>query len=218
MQRFAIYYLPPPGPLARFGAEWLGWDPVTGTRLAKPLAQDALVAKARKYGLHGTLKAPFHLLGTQQELETAVADLSNRLRPAWTGPLKLTRIGRFLALVPTGDMSALNDLAAHTVSFLEPFRAPLTEADVARRNPDALTPHQRDLLMKWGYPYVMDEFRFHITLTDACDLEPEALMPQIAPALPTEFGITEICLMGEDERGMFHLLRRYPLQEISAAE
>ena len=32
-QRYAIYYAPPEGGLARLAAEWLGWDP-TAVRLA----------------------------------------------------------------------------------------------------------------------------------------------------------------------------------------
>lgn len=211
MQRYAIYYMPPPGPLARFGAEWLGWDPEAGVRLSHPLSMDALVAEPRKYGLHGTLKAPFRLAGTQAELETAIADLANRLSPAWPGNLKVTRIGRFLALVPQGDMTALNDMAAQIVAFLDPFRAPLTEKEIARRKPESLSPRQRELLDRWGYPYVMEEFRFHITLTGPCDLAPEVMEPRVAPVLPAEFGIEEICLVGEDDDGYFHLLRRYPI-------
>src|SRR5262249_55850996 len=49
------------------------------------------------------------------------------------------------------------------------FRAPLTDADRARRHPSRLTPRQRDYLERWGYPYVMEEFRFHMTLTGRLD-------------------------------------------------
>jgi 2'-5' RNA ligase len=55
--------------------------------------------------------------------------------------------------------------AADCVSAFEPFRAPLTPEDRARREPERLTQRQRDYLDRWGYPYVMDEFRFHMTLT-----------------------------------------------------
>ncbi|WP_338323024.1 DUF1045 domain-containing protein [Falsirhodobacter deserti] len=211
MNRYAIYYLPPPGPLARFGAEWLGWDPVEGKRVSHPLSVDALVTEPRRYGLHGTLKAPFRLIGPQADLEVAVEDLSRRLSPVWAGPLRISRIGRFLALVPQGDQTALNNLAARIVTFLDPFRAPLTEAEIARRKPESLTPRQRELLDQWGYPFVMEEFRFHITLTGPCDVAPEALEPRLAPLLPDDFGIHEICLMGEDDLGRFHLLRRFPI-------
>ncbi|MDB6452953.1 DUF1045 domain-containing protein [Falsirhodobacter sp. 20TX0035] len=211
MTRYAIYYLPPPGPLARFGAEWLGWDPEAGVRLSHPLSVDALVAEPRKYGFHGTLKAPFRLLGPEADLEVAVADLAHRLRPVWPGPLKVERLGSFLALVPQGDQTELNETAALIVRFLEPFRQPLTEAEIARRKPERLTPKQRELLDAWGYPFVMEEFRFHMTLTGPCDMQPEALEPLIQPALPAEFGIDSICLMKEDREGRFHLLRRYPI-------
>ncbi|HDR28083.1 MAG TPA: phosphonate metabolism protein, partial [Rhodovulum sp.] len=30
-KRYAIYFAPEPGPLAEFGAAWLGWDPLAGT-------------------------------------------------------------------------------------------------------------------------------------------------------------------------------------------
>ncbi|MDB6452728.1 DUF1045 domain-containing protein [Falsirhodobacter sp. 20TX0035] len=211
MKRYAIYYLPPPGPLARFGAEWLGWDPEAGIPVGAPSPQEALVAEPRKYGLHATLKAPFRLAGDREDLEGAVADLARDLSPVQPGPLKVVRIGRFLALVPQGDATALNAMAGRIVTALDPFRAPLTEAEIARRKPERLTPRQRELLNRWGYPFVMEEFRFHITLTGPCDLEPEALEPRLAPVLPADFVIAEICLMGEDEDGMFHLLRRYPI-------
>lgn len=211
MKRYAIYYMPPPGPLARFGAEWLGWDPEAGMRLSHPISQAALVADPQKYGLHATLKAPFRLVGSQAGLEMAVADLANRLSPVWPGNLQVERIGQFLALVPQGDPTRLKDMVGRIVSFLDPFRAPLTEQEIARRNPARLTLRQRELLDRWGYPYVMEEFRFHITLTGPCDLAPEVLEPRLASVLPPEFRIEEICLMGEDDDGMFHLLRRYPI-------
>lgn len=211
MKRYAIYYAPPPGPLARFGAEWLGWDPETGTRLARPAAVDAVVAAPRKYGLHGTLMAPFRPNCSRADLEVAVDDLARRLHPVWPGNLNVTRLGQFLALVPRGDQTELRDMAAQIVTFLDPFRAPLTEAEVARRKPEQLPPQQRDLLDRWGYPYVMEEFRFHITLTGPCGMAPEEIEPQINPVLPDPFGIEEICLFGEDDDGYFHLLRRYPI-------
>jgi 2'-5' RNA ligase len=49
------------------------------------------------------------------------------------------------------------------------FRRPLTPQDRARRNPERLTPRQREHLDRWGYPYVMEDFRFHMTLTGRLD-------------------------------------------------
>ena len=99
---------------------------------------------------------------------------------------------------------------------LDALRAPLTPAEIAKRRPERLNPRQRELLAAWGYPYVIEEFRFHLTLSD--DL-PEAeaedlaavLGPWLAPDLPRPFGITDLCLFGEDQAGRFHLLERHAL-------
>jgi hypothetical protein len=41
----------------------------------------------------------------------------------------------------------------------------MTSEDRARRKPEHMTPRQVEYLDRWGYPYVMEEFRFHMTLT-----------------------------------------------------
>ena len=72
-------------------------------------------------------------------------------------------------MIPAEPPPELIQLAADCVSKFDSFRAPLSEADRARRNPSQLTPAQREHLDRWGYPYVMDEFRFHMTLTRRLD-------------------------------------------------
>lgn len=210
-RRYAIYYAPRQGAFADLTAAWLGWDPVRGATVAHPdlpLDVAAITQTPRKYGFHGTIKPPFVPVGTG--LQAAVADLAARLAPVDLGPLALHRIGGFLALVPEGDP---RDLAATVVKELDPFRAPLTEADRARRRPDRLTPRQRELLDQWGYPWVMEEFRFHLTLTgDDAPPEVEAVLePLLAPVLPDPFVIEDLCLFGEAEDGRFHLVHRYAL-------
>ncbi|PKP65441.1 MAG: phosphonate metabolism protein, partial [Alphaproteobacteria bacterium HGW-Alphaproteobacteria-8] len=67
MHRFALYYAPPPGPLADFAADWLGWDATAGREMPHPIVPglpgpvEELTRAPRKYGLHGTLKPPFRL-------------------------------------------------------------------------------------------------------------------------------------------------------------
>lgn len=79
-----------------------------------------------------------------------------------------------------------------------------------------MTPRQRELLSAWGYPFVMEEFRFHLTLSDNLP-ESEAaelaarLDPWLAPDLPRPFAIEDLCLFGEDAAGRFHLLERHAL-------
>lgn len=219
--RYAVYVLPPPGALADFGAAWLGWDIAAGQPAAHPdvtgVDVAALTATPRKYGLHATVKPPFRLRdGTTPEALSLALDAFCAARKAVPlDGLDLHRIGGFLALVPRGDIHALNALAADTVRELDAFRAPLTDADLIRRRATRLTPAQDALLMRWGYPYVMDEFRFHITLTGR--LGPEAddlrarLAPLVAPVLPIPYIIEDLCLVGEADDGRFHLIRRVPL-------
>lgn len=220
-KRFAVYYAPEAGPFADATAQWLGWDPVTGTEMAQPeLGVDlaALTADPRKYGFHGTIKPPFRLADgvDAATLGTAVAALARSLSPVQMPGLQFLSLAGFLALVPTGDTAALSALAATVVTVLDPLRAPLTAAERARRRPDRLTPRQCDLLDHYGYPYVLEEFQFHLTLTGAlpaCDLAATraALAPHLLPLLPEPFLIRDLCLCGEGEDGLFRILHRYVL-------
>lgn len=223
-KRYAVYWAPAPGPLADFTAGWLGWDPAAGRAVAHPdlpglpLPVAELTETPRKYGFHGTLKAPFRLAEgmTVEELDAAAARLAARTAPVLLDGMRTARIGTFLALVPEGDATALNALAATLVAELDEFRAPLTAADLARRKADSLPPRQRELLERWGYPHVMEDFRFHLTLTGAFDADlldalRERIDPLLVPLLPRPFAIDAVCLFGEAADGRFHLLHRYTL-------
>lgn len=214
--RYAIYYAPPPGDFATRANLWLSEAAPHLPGLPRPPAD--LTAAPRRYGFHGTIKAPFRLAEgvTPQMLQADIASLAAHLAPLRMAGLRLEILKGFLALIPEGDDTELLALGAEVVSRLDPLRAPLTEADIARRRPDRLTARQRELLARWGYPYVMEEFRFHLTLSD--DLPTEVaqataatLGPWFAEVLPQPFEIADLCLFGEDSTGRFHLLHRYPL-------
>jgi putative phosphonate metabolism protein len=228
-RRYAIYALPE-GPLHTLGATWLGWDSTKGRELAPPalpglaMPPAELTQTPRKYGFHGTIKPPFRLAaGTDRPmLETALAAFcAHRPAPA---PLRLTvrRLGRFLALVPAAPAADLEALAAATVAGLDAFRAPPTEAELAKRRRHGLTPTQEANLAAWGYPFVMDAFRFHLTLTGPlpeaqADPVEAALTAYFAPALAAPVAFDSLCLMGEAaDTGRFHLLRRYGLSGTGA--
>ncbi len=221
IKRYAVYYAPEPGPFADAAASWLGWDPATGTQVAQPdlgLDLAALTADPRKYGFHGTIKPPFRLAdGVEFDtLRDAVADTAKRLPAIQMQGLQFLDLEGFLALVPQGDTAALTDLAAEVVAILDPLRAPLSEAEIARRRPNCLSPRQRDLLAEYGYPYVMEEFRFHLTLSGNVTPQDQAALRPLAEAhfanvVPRPFRLSDLCLFGEAEDGRFHLLHRYPL-------
>lgn len=223
MKRFAIYYAPKPGGFADAAAAWLGWDvqwgqaaPQPKIALPRPLAD--ITAEPRKYGFHGTIKPPFRLAvgATPQDLAAAVARLALTLKPVQMNGLQIVNLEGFLALIPIGDTTQLEAFAAEVVRSLDPFRAPLSDAEIARRRPDRLTPRQRDLLAVFGYPYVMEEFRFHLTLSGPLGAEQAAVAQaaavHFAGLIPRPFDLSDLCLFGEDGSGRFHLLERFALR------
>jgi len=216
MTRHALYFAPPPGDFATAAAHWIGRDAETGQTFA-PLHPDlpTLSASARRYGFHGTLKPPFHLAhGVDEDALLATIEVVGAsLSPASVPGMQVRGLDGFLALVPVGDTSALDALAGQIVTRLDHLRAPLTDADRARRNPDALSPRQRDLLDRWGYPYVLDEFRFHLTLTDRLTADQMATLRPLAeghfaPFLPRPLVLDRIAVFVEDDARQFHLRHR----------
>ena len=173
--RYAIYHDPAPGSdLDRFGAQLLGYDAYSGEDLPFPndvirMAPDwrDLTLDPRKYGFHATLKAPMSLAPGQTERELLAACESFADKPR-TVPVISPAVGSisgFIAVVPAEPSPEVERLAADCTREFDSFGAPLTPEDRARRNPSDLTPRQREYLHRWGYPYVMEEFRFHMTLT-----------------------------------------------------
>ena len=177
--RYAIYYTAPvDAELTRLGATWLGRDAVTDTPLTQPevegLTADevaSLTTDPRRYGFHATLKAPFSLKDGVSEAE--LVDGFRRFCARAAGfeipALDVTLLGRFLALTPQPASAELNAFAAACVTAFEPFRAPLSEADIARRMASGLNARQQELLAAWGYPYIFEDFRFHMTLSVKLD-------------------------------------------------
>lgn len=220
MKRYAVYFAPRAGDFAARAAEWLGRDPATGRTVPQPelpgIDATAITKDPRRYGFHGTIRTPFRPAEGMDagDIGQAVATLAASLAMVSCTGLRLVNLHGFLALTPEGCEAELLALAATVVEATNPLRAPLTEVEIARRRPESLNPRQRNLLDRWGYPYVMEEFRFHLTLTDRlADPGPAmaALQAHFAPVLPRPFVIEDLCLFGEDEGGDFHLLHRYAL-------
>ncbi|RJT42396.1 DUF1045 domain-containing protein [Mesorhizobium waimense] len=173
--RYAIYFTPSQDePLARIAANWLGRDPFgAATRPVEAVGDLSAAevafhtASARRYGFHATLKAPFRLAPNETEASLRAAlDAFAEATPAVTIPrLVVSQIDGFFALVPEAPLPALNRFADDVVLGFDRFRAPLTEAEIERRSPDSLKPAEFRNLCQWGYPYVFETFRFHMTLS-----------------------------------------------------
>lgn len=224
MHRYAIYWAPPPrSPLGELGEAWLGRSAESDRAIERPTLRgfaaaelDAATAEPRRYGLHATLKPPFRLAQGKSaaSLERALDAFAARTATVTAPALMLKRIGRFLALVPSAPAPSLAALAAAAVEAFDEFRAPADAAEIARREAAGLTAAQQQNLVRWGYPYVMEEFRFHVTLTGAIAAElAQRLAPllaeRFAPAMAEPLAIDELALFAEPAPGApFRLLRR----------
>jgi Protein of unknown function (DUF1045) len=210
--RHALYFVPRAGTaLASFGERVLGntspdWQAAT--------------AEPRRYGFHATLKAPFHFAEGRDHagLSAALRAFAANRPPVRIGRLCVRRIGHFVALVPLAQSDALSGLAADTVTDFEPFRAPLDAQDLARRRASGLTAPQQALLERWGYPYVLAEFRFHMTLTgplaaDEAGTWLARLTDLYAPQAGDEPELESIALLQQPDRTEpFRLVEQVALQ------
>jgi phosphonate metabolism protein PhnN/1,5-bisphosphokinase (PRPP-forming) len=230
MTRYALYFSPPPdSPWWPAACRWLGRDPITGAEFSqKPipgvshLQLAKLTSDARRYGFHATLKAPFRLKSgfTESSLHTMAEAFCASQRPIDLVDMQVRQIGDFLALRPSGPHDAIHALAARCVNFFDLLRAPLSSPELARRRQSGLTARQEVLLGRWGYPYTEEEFRFHMTLTDALPSVSFATFTSVRDAAEEHFSPARIAapltldaltVFREDHAGApFSVLRRFP--------
>lgn len=227
--RYAIYFTPSPEhPLARQAAAWLGRDAFSGAASPSGPHGDLSAAEiafhtasARRYGFHATIKAPFRLMpgATEASLVDALDRYCAAARPVRIPSLVVRQLDGFFALVPEKRVVELDEFAADVVRAFDRFRVPTTDSEIARRNPDSLSPAELQNLHQWGYPYVFDAFRFHMTLSgrvsgaDAARLE-RAIAGVFAPFIGQPLDIASLALFVEPEPGApftvrsFHTLDR----------
>lgn len=225
--RYAIYWTPDPeGPLAAFGAAWLGRDPVRASdvpRLAAPgIAADCLsaaTASPRRYGLHATLKPPFMLApdANAGALEARLARFAASRPAIEAPPVVLADLKGFLALVTSERCEGIHALADATVEAFDDLRAPPPPEETARRRTAGLSQRQEAHLQRWGYPYVFEDFTFHVTLTERL---PEAerarfrsaLAPLVAPFCGRTWRLDAVSLLVQPGAGEdFVVVRRFAL-------
>ncbi len=218
--RAAVYWAPDlDDPLHAAGSAWLGRDAETAAVLAQPGLPDivALTADPRGYGLHATLKPPFRLARPYNDLRDAVAGFAAAQPGFDLPPLSVADLDGFLALREDAPCPALHALADAAVMDLDAFRAEATPEEIARRRPDRLTPRQRDNLASWGYPHVLADWRFHVTLTRRLTpAESGVIRPAaeafVGPAAARPRRVAAVCLFVQAGPGApFLIAERFPL-------
>ena len=225
-QRYAIYWVPAPdSALAAFARGWFGAEVETGEPAgpATDFGLDAALieratASPRRYGMHATIKAPFRLRegASVAGLAEALAAFCARRRRIRSGPLRLHRFSRYLALVLGDERADIGWLADSCVTHFDPFRASLNDGDRARRS-GTLPPAVAELFEQFGYPDIFHRFMFHVTLAGPLDCHEldaveAALAPAVAPLLAAPFTVDDLCLCGDPGNGsLFRVLGRFPL-------
>jgi len=217
--RAAVFYVPEDAdPLARAGASWLGRDVVTGAIVPQPSSKLACVtATPARYGFHATLKPPMRLATDLEALAADVAALASRLAPFPLTRLEVGRMGDALVLLAAEPSVRLQELADECVEALDRHRLPPDAAELARRRQVSLSPLEQTMLERWGYPYVFDTWRFHITLTSALPAKVFSSRERLAAAhfaaaLQVPRKVASLALCTEASPGApFCLFDRFPL-------
>ncbi len=214
--RYAIYYTPAPEHSLTVAArEWLGRDAFApGTQITDVADENRMVSEPRRYGFHATIKAPFRLRqgASVETLEQALRGFATKVPTCPIGPLKIDLIGGFFALVPVQPLPTLRGFAARVVEEFDPFRAPMDAKDLERRMSRSLDEAEMTNLVTWGYPYVGDRFRFHMTLTDRIPEESHDAMRArleevFAPNLAEDFRIDALSLFVQENRDANFVVR-----------
>jgi len=218
--RVAVYYAPEAAdPLWTAGTTWLGRDPESGHDLPQPPGlEPELTAEAASYGLHGTVKPPMRLAPGRSyaDFVGAAADLALSLREFEMPAFSVQILHGFLAIretAPSADLQALSDV---TVATLDPFRAPLSASELEKRRRHGLSAAEEAMLAHWGYPYVFQLWRFHLTLSrrlteaEAAELRPRA-EDYFAPATGKRRTCRSLALFTQEAPGVaFRLAERLP--------
>ena len=194
--RYAIYFAPARDSLLwQRAQDWLDQPDL-----------EPLTMSARKYGFHATIKAPMTLALDCAELDAALSAFADEHGPVVLSGLAPRLIDGFLALTTEPQPAALTDFAADVVEAFEPFREPLSESERARRLKAPLTPRQIELVEQYGYPYVLEQFLFHMTLTDRLTGELRESMREraaawFADALAEPVRLDRLVVFAEPEPG-----------------
>ena len=224
--RYAVYFSPPEeSALSKFASSWLGWNAQNAQKMSRPILKrlNSDIAELTKlqssYGFHGTLKPPFSIVKTKDEndLKYAILKLSQSIKKFEISTIRLKILNGFVAIVAADENNEIKNLAKKCVQELDSFRQLEPLKKVQKRRSTGLSKSEEFNLQKWGYPYVMDSFRFHLTLTRRLNPEEsknvmEVLAAELSEILRASLPIRDICLFGEsDTSGNFQIIQRFSL-------
>lgn len=225
--RYAIYFVPEQTTrLGQFGDHWFGRtsekllveEVVTGLSVER---YQKIIQSPRHYGFHGTLKAPFELHSNYnfQHLDTALTEFCNTFSPFNIGALALRAIADFIALVPENDLRQLQQLHQRLIKELNNLRAPLSNYDRDRFIARNLTHDQEGYLDRYGYPFVLNSFKFHLTLTSSLPEQERTACFKLLDNMTADFRhevvpVNRICLFKQKTRqAPFFIVKEYTLRE-----
>lgn len=216
--RYAIFFAPGmDSPWWKFGTQWLGRNEINNSPMTPAdsilMSQDeqlAVTREPRRYGFHATLKAPFRLAGnkTQQDIEMRIQSLAANLSPVPLGPLRALNLGKFVALQPLKSSDELAAVAEACVVGLDDLRAALSTEELARRQIVRLDSRELELLRRYGYPYVLERFRFHFTLSGPVDQPTRQRITQAVATTVAQLNadaplmLDRLCLFKESAPGL----------------
>ena len=232
-KRVAIYFLPKKNSsLENFGKNLLGRDINKKKKISLTRRQKYFINRGftyfdelkdyceqpAKYGFHATLKAPFRLkrnVKTKNFYDVISHIAAQHSRFKIKG-LKIVYSKKFTLITSRKPNKLLINLENDLVKHLDTFRAELNKTEIKKRIPDSLTFKQNKYLKEWGYPFVLDQYKFHMTLMNQNNnklsnkqkLELEKLIYKISNNL-LEFN--EISLLGENKNGYFEEIKRFKL-------
>ena len=232
-KRVAIYFLPKKNSsLENFGKNLLGRDINKKKKISLTRRQKYFINRGftyfdelkdyceqpAKYGFHATLKAPFRLkrnVKTKNFYDVISHIAAQHSRFKIKG-LKIVYRKKFTFITSRKPNKLLINLENDLVKHLDTFRAELNKTEIKKRIPDSLTFKQNKYLKEWGYPFVFDQFKFHMTLMNQNNnklsnkqkLELEKLIYKISNNV-IEFN--EISLLGENKNGHFEEIKRFKL-------
>ncbi|NCX92047.1 MAG: DUF1045 domain-containing protein [Rhodobacteraceae bacterium] len=221
-KRYAVYYTPQDDLFYNLGSSWLGWDTILGQPVSQPEVNndiniEKITETPRKYGLHATIKAPFRLADglSASELARQLRTLCLSLKPIEFS-LEVSELNGFFAFTPTVKNTELRKLHSKVVRELDYFRAQPTKEEIIKRRENQLTSEQDQNLIKWGYPYIFEDFYFHITLTgkipeDFRNKVKDEIENFFQPVLQQKINLSELALVGEAKDGNFYVIRQMPL-------